>query len=251
MGKTGDLDLRVLLFALMRKLWLIVLCAIILGAAAYGYTEYFVTPMYRASVSIYVNNNKVNMEGTSATLTVSDLNTAQRLVSTYVTILKSDRVLDKVAQELDVELSASQIRSMISAESVDETEVFEVRISNADPVLAAQIANAIAAVAPDEIAEIVTGSATKIIDYARVPTAPYSPSIMRNVVLGVAIGVVIAVVIVVLQVLMDVRVREEADVVRIFDAPILGRIPDFGLDDKGEAYAESKKAEQGSKAVAK
>lgn len=251
MGKTGDLDLRVLLFALMRKLWLIVLCAVILGAAAYGYTEYFVTPMYRASVSIYVNNNKVNMEGTSATLTVSDLNTAQRLVSTYVTILKSDRVLDKVAQELDVELSASQIRGMISAESVDETEVFEVQISNADPVLAAQIANAIAAVAPDEIAEIVTGSATKIIDYARVPAAPYSPSITRNIVLGMAIGVILAVLIVILEVLMDVRVRDEADIVRISDAPILGRIPDFALDDKGEAYAESKKTEQESKAVTK
>lgn len=250
MNKTSELDLRLLFFALLRKLWLIVLCAVVIGALAFGYTKYFVTPMYRASVSIYVNNNKVTTEGSTATLTYTDLSTAQRLVSTYVTILKSDRVLDKVAEELDTSITANQIRGMISAESVDSTEVFQVQISHPDPKMAAQIANAIAAVAPDEISEIVTGSATKIIDYAKVPASPYAPNTTRNILLGALIGVVLAVVIVILQVLMDVRVREEADVVRISDAPILGRIPDFALDDKGDAYAEAKKAEQ-EKAVEK
>lgn len=251
MNKTSELDLRVLLFALMRKLWLLVLCAVIVGAAAFGYTRYFVTPLYQASATIYVNNNRLNIEGSTATLTSSDLSVAQRLVSTYVINLKSDRVLNKVVQELDVELTAAQIRSMISAESIDNTEVFKVQITNADPVLAAEIANAIAKVAPDEIAEIVVGSSTKIIDYATVPTSPSSPNVMRNTVLGAAIGVLLAAVIVILQVLMDVRVRDEQDIVRISNAPILGRIPDFALDDKGDAYAEAKKAEKESKAVEK
>lgn len=251
MNKTRELDLRLLLLALMRKLWLIVLCAVIIGAAAFGYTKYFVTPMYRASVTIYVNNNRLNVEGSTATLTTSDLSVAQRLVSTYVITLKSDRVLNKVAQELDVEMSASQIRGMISAEAVDNTEVFNVTITNADPALAAQIANAVAKVAPDEISEIVVGSSTKIIDYATVPKAPSSPNVMRNTALGAVIGIVLAAVIAILQELLDVRVREEQDVTRLSDAPILGRIPDFALDDKGDAYAEAHKAKQEGKAVEK
>lgn len=251
MNKTRELDLRLLVLALMRKLWLIVLCAVLLAAAAFGYTKYFVTPMYRASVTIYVNNNRLNVEGSTATLTTSDLSVAQRLVSTYVITLKSDRVLNKVAQELDVQMSASQIRGMISAEAVDNTEVFNVTITNADPALAAQIANAVAKVAPDEISEIVVGSSTKIIDYATVPKSPSSPNVMRNTALGAVIGIVLAAVIAILQELLDVRVREEQDVVRISDAPILGRIPDFALDDKGDAYAEAHKAKQEGKAVEK
>lgn len=160
-------------------------------------------------------------------------------------------MLNKVAQELDVELSAAQIRNMITAEAVEQTEVFKVQITNADPVLAAQIANAIAKVAPDEISEIVVGSSTKIIDYATVPTSPSSPNVMRNTALGAVIGIVLAAVIAILQELLDVRVREEQDVVRISDAPILGRIPDFALDDKGDAYAEAHKAKQEGKAVEK
>lgn len=251
MNKTRELDLRLLLLALMRKLWLIVLCAVIIGAAAFGYTKYFVTPMYRASVTIYVNNNRLNVEGSTATLTTSDLSVAQRLVSTYVITLKSDRVLNKVAQELDVKLSASQIRGMISAEAVDNTEVFNVTITNADPALAAQIANAVAKVAPDEISEIVVGSSTKIIDYATVPKSPSSPNVMRNTALGAVIGIVLAAVIAILQELLDVRVREEQDVTRLSEAPILGRIPDFALDDKGDAYAEAHKNKQEGKAVEK
>lgn len=251
MNKTRELDLRLLVLALMRKLWLIVLCAVIIGAAAFGYTKYFVTPMYRASVTIYVNNNRLNIEGNTATLTTSDLSVAQRLVSTYVITLKSDRVLNKVAQELDVEMSASQIRGMISAEAVDNTEVFNVTITNADPALAAQIANAVAKVAPDEISEIVVGSSTKIIDYATVPKSPSSPNVMRNTALGAVIGIVLAAVIAILQELLDVRVREEQDVTRLSEAPILGRIPDFALDDKGDAYAEAHKAKQEGKAVEK
>ena len=251
MNKTRELDLRLLLLALMRKLWLIVLCAVIIGAAAFGYTKYFVTPMYRASVTIYVNNNRLNVEGSTATLTTSDLSVAQRLVSTYVITLKSDRVLNKVAQELDVEMSASQIRGMISAEAVDNTEVFNVTITNADPALAAQIANAVAKVAPDEISEIVVGSSTKIIDYATVPKSPSSPNVMRNTALGAVIGIVLAAVIAILQELLDVRVREEQDVTRLSEAPILGRIPDFALDDKGDAYAEAHKNKQEGKAVEK
>ena len=235
----------------MRKLWLIVLCAVIIGAAAFGYTKYFVTPMYKASVTIYVNNNRLNIEGNTATLTASDLSVAQRLVSTYVITLKSDKVLNKVAQELDTQLTAGQIRSMISAEAVDNTEVFNVTITNADPALAAQIANAIAKVAPDEISEIVVGSSTKIIDYATVPKSPSSPNVMRNTALGAVIGIALAAVIAILQELLDLRVREEQDVTRISEAPILGRIPDFALDDKGDAYAEASKSKQEGKAVEK
>lgn len=248
MNKTRELDLRMLFFALVQKLWLIVLCVILVGAAAYGVTSHLLTPMYRASVSIYVNNNKVNLENGAGTITYSDLSTASRLVSTYVTILESDRVLNKVAEELDTPVAAQEIRAMISAEAIDETEVFQVQISNEDPVLAAEIANAIAAVAPEEIEEIVVGSATKIIDHAVVPTEPYSPNVIRNTILGAAIGAVVAMVIIAMQVLLDVYVRDETDIAKLSDAPILGRIPDFTLDDKGGAYA-AKTEEQQEEAV--
>ncbi len=235
MEKTVELDLMALFHALIRKLWLIVLCAAIAGAAAWGYTTYFVSPLYRASVSIYVNNTMV---ATGTGITSSDLTTSQKLVATYVTILKSDTVLDRVAEEVGHGLTAAKIRSMMTASAMDETEVFQVRISNANPELAAEIANAVAQVAPSEIAEIVSGSSTKIVDHAKVPTSPYSPNVSNSTMTGALAGAVFAVLIIVLQVLLDVRVRDEADLLRIYEAPIMGLIPDFTLEEKnsGSAY---------------
>lgn len=250
MERTKEIDLQAVFQALLRKIWLIVLCAVLFGAAAWGYTTYFVTPMYQASISIYVNNSTVNTN--TNTITSSDLNTAQKLVNTYMAILESDTVLDRVAEEVGSNLSADQIRKVMTAESINETEVFRVMIADKDPDLAAKIANTVAKVAPNEIEEIVTGSSAKIVDYAKVPAAPSSPNVSRNALLGVVLGVVLAVVIVVIQVLLDVRIRDDADLLQISDAPILGRIPDFTVEEKnGSGYKSNTSAEAGDKAVEK
>ena len=233
MDTTIELDLREVFSALVRKLWLIVLCAVLAGAAALVYTASFVTPLYQASISIYVNNS--NAEGKGG-ISSSDLATSQKLVDTYINILKSDTVLDKVADAVDGEVTAKEIRKMIESEAMGNTEVFQVQIANADPKLAAEIANAIATVAPTEIAKIVDGSSARIMDYAKVPEEPYTPSFIKNTVLGACVGILVVVLVIVLQVLLDVRIKSEADLRKISDAPVLGVIPDYDLDYKSGGY---------------
>lgn len=244
MEKTREIDLMQIFMALIHKIWLIVLLAAFLGIAALGYTDVCVTPMYRATISVYVNNT---ISGYTANgISASDLETSQKLVATYVNILKSDTVLEKVAEKLEkehgIKLSASRIRGMLSAGAMEETEMFQVHISNPEPELAAAIVNTIAQIAPDEISNIVDRSSTKIIDYAKVPTTPFSPSYVRNVALGVLAGGAIAVVIIVLQVIMDVRIHDELDLAQISNAPVLGVIPSFDLGKVRFGYESDKSA---------
>lgn len=226
MNQVAEIDLRELLQACFHRLWLIILCAVLIGAAAFVYTDYFVDPLYRADVSFYVNNSSVNA-GPNHSISSSDLATSQRLVLTYVNIIKSDLVLEKVVSASGLDITAAQLRGCMTAESMDETELFEVQVTHTDPMIAAQLANAIAEVAPGEIANIMVGSATKVIDYAKIPTAPYSPSTTKNTFIGMLIGAALAVVIVVVQTLMDVRIKCEEDIIALSAAPILGTIPDF------------------------
>ena len=233
METTIELDLKEVFSALMRKLWLIVLCAVLAGGAALVYTAGFVTPLYQASISVYVNNSASGGQGG---ISSSDLATSQKLVATYINILKSDTVLDKVAESVDGDVTATQIRKMIDSEAMGTTEVFQVNISNADPALAAQIANAIAEIAPKEIANIVEGSSARIVDYAKVPEEPYTPSFLKNMVLGAFLGILLVAAVIVLQVVLDVRVKSEADLRKLCDAPVLGSIPDYDMDYKKGGY---------------
>ncbi len=225
-----ELNLKELLFTLLHRVWLIILCAAIAGAAFFAYTWYCVTPLYSASVSIYVNNAVSDYKGDG--ISASDLATSQQLVTTYTNILKSDMVLDKVSDEIKedgLSYTAGQIRAMMSAGAIEETEMFRIYITNENPTTATAIVNTIAEIAPVEISSIMDRSSTKIIDYAKVPTSPSSPNVMKNGALGVICGVLIAVGIITLQFLMDVRIHDELDLAQISDAPVLGVIPSFDL----------------------
>lgn len=253
MEKTREINVLALLKALLRKAWIIVLCAIIFGIGGYFYTSHFVTPMYQSSILMYVNNTtKTDTQGISS----ADLATSQRLVRTYLIILQSNPVMEKVAQNLQqatgVQLSGGQIRGMVSADAVNETEVFSVSVTNADPVLAAQIANAIAAVSPTEIETVIRGSTAKVVQEATIPGAPSSPNVRQRTELAAAIGVVIAAACIILRELMDVRIKCEADLVLISDAPILGIIPELAQEsDSQYAYAHTASENQSDEEVAK
>ena len=227
-----ELDLRALFSAMVKKAWLIVICAFLLGALTLGYTALLVTPQYQASVIMYVNNSTTTNESNNY-ISAADLATAQRLVLTYVNIIKSDTVLSKVAKEAGLNLSPATIRSMMTSASIDETELFQVVITSPDPELSARIANAIAEVAPDAISEILDGSSAKIVDYAKVPTGRSSPSFTENTILGALVGALLAIGLIVIQMLLDVRIKSEDDLAKISQVPVLGSIPDFTSQKKG------------------
>lgn len=241
MENIKEINLTELMTALLRKIWLIVLFAVIAGAVAYVYTSNFVTEMYKSHITVYVNSsNQNNMVNISA----SELATSQRLVYTYIEMVKSESVLELVEKDLAASYpdkkmpSAAKIKGMISASPLQETEIFEVVVSNSDPKLACDIANAIGKVAPSKIEEYVVGSSTKIIDWAKPAKSPYAPNVTRKTTIGMVVGAVVAVCIVVLQTLLDVRVKSEEDLAMISSAPVLGLIPDLTMETKeGHGYS--------------
>lgn len=219
-----QIDLQKLFMRYLEKWWLIAFCGIFFALSAIFYTHEFITPLYKANITAYVNNVRAGNQ--VDTISSSSISTSKQLVQTYIRIISSDTVLTKVSEVIGGEVPASDIRGMLSAEQVGETELFRVYVSNADPEMAAKIANGIAEVIPTEIADIVEGSSTKIIDYAKVPQTRYTPSYRKNTVLGGMLGGIAAVAFITIQFLLDVRIKESEDLMQ-YDYPILGQIPNF------------------------
>ena len=225
MEETKELDLKLLAKDVLKRAWLVVLCAAVLAAATLIYTVNFVTPTYKASVTMYVSNNA---EGTSNSVSSSNLAVALQLAKTYVNIIKSDMVLDKVINKAQLtSVSAEDVRKMLSAEVVDETEIFQVSIVSPNPKMSADIVNAIASIAPNEIHQIIEGSTAKVVDYAKVPTERYAPNYATNTILGALAGAVLAVAMIVIFRLSDNRIKDKEDLIQICKLPVLGSIPDF------------------------
>ena len=230
MEETMEISMKDMTKALLKSAWIIILCAVLVGSAVLVYTVNFVTPMYEASVTLYVNNNSTE----SNKVISSDLAVALQLVNTYVKIIESDTVLENVITQNGLNLTAQDIRGMLSAESVDDTEMFRVKIKSPNPQMSADIANAIADVAPAEISKIIEGSSAKVIDHAKAPNKSSSPNYAANTIVGALTGALLAAMVVVLSVCMDKRVKNEEDLMKIFEAPVLGAIPDFTQVNKDE-----------------
>lgn len=237
-----DIDLQGLLRAYLHKWWIILICLILGAAAAFGITYQFVTPLYQARISIYVNNNKSSEN--KEYLSSADLSASQRLVNTYVSIAKSERVLEIISNNLNGEYSVQWLNKAISASQLNDTEIFCIYVLHEDPSEAARIANTAAEVAPGEIAQIIEGTSAQVVDRAKVPTTRYSPSYERMALLGGALGVFLALVFLTIHYLSDTRIKNENDLTTLYPLPVLGRIPNFDIATSANSYGYSNTARE-------
>ncbi len=237
-----EIDLIGLLRTYLHKWWVILVCLILGAAIAFGVTYHFVTPMYRTQISIYVNNNK-SVENKEY-LSSADLSAAQRLVNTYVSIAKSERVLTKISEKLNGEYTVAWLNGALSAKQLSNTEIFCIYVIHEDPHEAARIANIAAEIAPVEIAKIIDGTSAQVVDNASIPTSRYSPSYSQMTLFGGVIGAAVSLVLLTVSFLWDTRIKDENDLTDLFVLPVLGSIPNFEITSSevryGYAYGENR-----------
>lgn len=228
-----EIDVIELLGALARQWWLILLATILGAILLFVYTRFFVTPQYQSSVSFYVNNG----QQTEDKISNSDIIASQSLVETYIVILKYGSTLDEVIYDADLDCTPSQLAGKISCSAINDTEVFQVRVTDPDPEMAAKIARSIARILPDKVAEVIEGSTVRIVREANVPTHPSSPSLKKNLVIGAGMGFLLSVLYAGLQFILDDRIRDAAKLLKEnYSYPVLAEIPDLMHESKGYYY---------------
>lgn len=227
-----------ILSALLRKAWLIALISLLGVLLAFGVTKFFITPTYESAAMFYVNNSQ-DKDSTSG-ITSSDISASKSLVDSYIVILNTRDTLEDIIDYANVDLSYRQLGGMISASSVNGTEIFEIVVTSEDPEEAKLLADAVTEVFPRRISSVIEGSSASVVEHASIPTSPSSPSYLMNVFIGFLLGAVISVAFVIIRLVSDVTVRSEEDVAKASDLPILAVVPDMTAPSKGGYYSGNK-----------
>jgi len=244
-----EIDLQRLLGVLLNKAWVIAIVSVICAVLAFAGTFFFITPQYQSAAMFYVNNSALSLGEASLSISSADISASRGLVKSYIVILNTRETLNDVIDYAGVDRSYSQVKNMISAASVDSTEIFQVTVTSPDPEEAKAIADAIAYILPKRISSIIEGTSAKIVDSAVVPARPSSPSYSRNAVLGFVLGFAASVASVILWVLLDITIRTEEDVTQNCKYPVLASVPDMTVISKGGydySYDRKKKAPSGA-----
>lgn len=239
-----EIDLLVLFKVLWSKALVLVLTALIAGAATFAVTAFLIKPKYEATASMYVNNSSFSFGSTSFSISSSELSASNSLVSTYIFILESRTTLEDVISTAGLSYDYEELSEMITAEAVTGTAAFNVTVESESPVEAELIANTIAKLLPDRIAEIVDGSSVRIVDYAIVPAHRSSPSFIKNTALGVLAGLFLSAAIVTVQYVINEQTNDvvsSADDLKALypNIPVLALIPDMRLSEKKGYYYSS------------
>lgn len=231
-----EIDLIALAKALWHRLWAIILAAVVIGGATFSYARFYITPMYRAEALMYVNNSSFSVGSTSFSISSSELTAAQSLVDTYIVILNTRTTLNAVIKDAKLDYTYEELKNMISAEALNNTEIFSVAVESADPEEAEVIANSIAKILPDKIADIVDGSSVRIVDHAVVPSEKVSPNITKMTVIGCFVGAFIAATIIVVLTLLDTKIHDEEYLLQTYNLPVLAVVPNLYRVNESSSY---------------
>ena len=229
------IDMLHILKALWKRVWLIVFCGLLAAAVGFSIAAFVIAPTYSSHIKLYVNNSSFSLGNTNFSISASELTAAQSLVRTYGEILESRTTLERVIEKADVEYTWKELSLMIAYAPSNDTEIMRVTVTGEDPYEASKIANTIAEVLPVRIAEIIDGASMEVVDSAIPDLQKVAPSITRFTAIGLLLGVFLSAMVLVVLALMDDTIHDEDYVLKTYDYPILGKVPDL-LNIAGKSY---------------
>ena len=221
---TMEIDVFHLFKILWKRKILIALVAIVAGALAFAYSAFIVKPEFTSTTRIYVVNRN---QGDKPGLTNQDLQAGSYLVKDYREIILSQDVLEKVTSNLKLDLSPKALASKIKVTVPVDTRIVSISVNDRVPEEASRIANSLREVAAEKIISITRVSDVTTLEEARPATAPSSPNIRRNTIIGLLGGTAFMVIAVLIVELVDTRVKRPEDIEDVMQIALLGVVPNL------------------------
>ena len=252
-NRVNRIDLVRILKMLWKKKVLIaaasVMCALItvFGAAV------TTVPQYQADILVYVNNSSISLGSNALSFSLNELSAAKLLLNSYVVALKSRACLDEIIEKAGLSYSREQLKQMISAEDVNETEWFTITVKSPDPEESKLIADTIAEILPKLLSETIKGSSVEIVDSAIKPEKQSSLGYTSYGEIGFLIGFFAIIIILILIEILDDKIKGEETLSEISETiPILANISHKGLHHNyksGYEYGQASKKVYSKKTV--
>mgnify|MGYP000955993513 FL=1 len=221
---TMEIDVFHLFKILWKRKILIALVAIVVGALAFAYSAFIVKPEFTSTTRIYVVNRN---QGDKPGLTNQDLQAGSYLVKDYREIILSQDVLEKVTSNLKLDLSPKALASKVKVTVPVDTRIVSISVNDRVPEEASRIANSLREVAAEKIISITRVSDVTTLEEARPATAPSSPNIRRNTIIGLLGGTAFMVIAVLIVELVDTRVKRPEDIEDVMQIALLGVVPNL------------------------
>lgn len=220
-----ELDLKELISMFLEKKLLIILVIIIFAIMGAIYTLKFIVPEYEASISLVLVQLGTEATTDSTTsISTTDITINSKLVENYREIAKSRSVADTVKENLHLDIPTSEIQENIAVNSISDTELIRVTVTNEDPKLAYDIATEFAKVFADKVEGLYNIRNVHILDEAQLPQEPCNIHLSKNVLIFAFVGAILVFAYILLINMLDTTVKSDIDIEKALNLPVLASI---------------------------
>ena len=233
-----------------RRRWKIVVAATLLGVGIAAIVSALTQPEYVASTRLFITTTG----GASVVEAYQGNLFGQERVQSYVRLATGKQVAQRTIDQLKINLTPAQLQSMTKAEVVPNSVLMDISVSNPNPTLARDLANAVALQTSQLVEELETSArggspaaSATLVDDADVPRSPATPTWIPNLLFGLTGGLLVGLAAAIARDKLDRSVRSLDDAAQAAQAAPMGSVPDAprhqaGAIPFGPAYRESSEA---------
>lgn len=236
MENTSQITFEKIFETLKKRIWWILIIAVIVGCGAAVYGALFIKDTYTCKLVYRI--------GVPSEMTSGEINQLDYQVKTSIQTLQTRRVMTKVVTEARIVTSngTPAVQEMTSATKFvgDETTgSFSISVSSTNPEVAHKMVLAFHKLLTDDeyvVNELELKKMYPVVEPEGLPTSPSNGSrTVKYGALGAILGAVLAGVFFLLRAVMDVTIRSEKDLRECSALPILGTLPYYeGTMESGE-----------------
>lgn len=227
-----EIDLVDLLLALLSKWYMFVVIALIFGGCAFGYSKYYLKPIYQSTSELYVLTKSTSITS------IADIQTGTSLTRDYVEIVASRPVLDNVSENLNLGENYEQLKAKITVETPSNSRLILIKVTDEDPHRAKIITDEIAKVASKYISEKMNQDPPSVIQFGYEDEKPIGPNVKNNTLGGCFVGFFLVGIIVMLSFIFNDTVITVEDMEKKVGINVLASLP---LEMKSEYDGKAKK----------
>ena len=257
-----DANVQKIIFAVLRRWKLLVVFALIGVLLGYFYTSHFTTLTYSSNVKFLAyavdGNDDIgeissspSSSGNSSeyvrTSNTSKMNYAMKMLPTYVEIMNTNEFMTKVTNALNKNqnsnYSVGTIKNSIEIELIEETAIFDIKVTTTNAELSYNIAKQLETSVPQMMKQTNNSLVhASVQDKAVKAASAGSLGYPKKCAIGALGGVLIAVAYVILRTLFDVRIKSSDELSDKYNIPVLGSIPNFSSGSTPRASVQQNQA---------
>lgn len=226
-----EIDLIQLFYALKKRILWIIGAAVLFGGVTGLFSKFVITPQYASTSMVYILSKETTLTS------LADLQIGSQLTKDYKIIVTSRPVVSEVIEKLNLDISYEKMVKKITISNPTDTRILSITAQDPDPVMAKDIADAVAKTSSEYIGDIMEMVPPKIIEEGVVPDKKTSPSNGKNALMGAMLGAILVCGFTTIEMILNDTIQSEEDVQKYLDLTVLASVPlreGEAVEDKNE-----------------